>query len=83
VDHRLAVHLGDLEGQLEQILQAQLVTVGGHQARQVVLGLFPDVNLYLPSMTVLLSLRLLNALLKCLLPYNKRSPHSVLKQQFL
>ena len=28
------------------------------------------------------SRKLLNDLLKCLLPYNKRSPHSVLKQQF-
>ncbi|MNQ55475.1 hypothetical protein D3C85_695710 [compost metagenome] len=35
VDHRLPADLGDLEGQLEQILEPQLVVVGRHQARQV------------------------------------------------
>ena len=38
VNHRLAMHLGDLECQLEQVLEAQLVVVGGYQARQVLLG---------------------------------------------
>ncbi|MNF72156.1 hypothetical protein D3C84_541270 [compost metagenome] len=40
MDHRLATDLGDLEGQFEQVLQAQLVVVGRYQARQVLLGLF-------------------------------------------
>ncbi len=39
VHDRLAVDLGDLEGQFEQVLQAQLVVVGGDQAGQVFLGL--------------------------------------------
>ncbi len=38
MDHRLAADLGDLERQLEQVLEAQLVIVRRHQARQVFLG---------------------------------------------
>ena len=45
VDDRLAVDLGDLERQLEQVLQPQLVMVRGDQARQVFLGLLVPVVL--------------------------------------
>ena len=40
MDHRLTIELGDLERQLEQVLEAQLVMIGCHQPRQVFLGLF-------------------------------------------
>ncbi len=38
MNHRLAPDLGDLERQLEQVLQAQLVVVRRHQPSQVLLG---------------------------------------------
>ncbi|MND85711.1 hypothetical protein D3C80_776470 [compost metagenome] len=40
MDDRLTTDLGDLEGQFEQVLQAQLVVVRCYQSRQVFLGLF-------------------------------------------
>ncbi len=40
VDNRLAIDLGDFEGQLEQVFQAQLVVVGSHKPRQIFLGFF-------------------------------------------
>jgi len=46
MDHRLAVDLGDLERQFEQVLEAQLVMVGGYQASQVFLGFFVLVVLF-------------------------------------
>ncbi|MNM87901.1 hypothetical protein D3C81_1000950 [compost metagenome] len=40
VDHRLTVDLGDLERQFKQILETELVVIGGHETRQVFLGFF-------------------------------------------